>query len=358
MRDLEQLRQQIDALDDEIVAKLERRAELVLEVKKAKQKDNIDVYSPARERQILDRIAKLAAGGPFPAQPLERIFINIISATRSLIGELAVSYVGPQGSLGGEAAIKQFGEAIDHVPAGSLEEVFAKVERGDAQYGVVPARTSATGLVTKTFDLLMQSNLVIIAEIEVKERLCLYTRGSGLGEVQRIFSDVHSFARAEEWLKSNVPAAERVVESSLSGALRKLDKHPESALLWLESLSGRHDLHPVASGIEGDLGAETRFVVLGSKSPSSTGKDKTSLLCSVPERAGALREILQPFSVRGVTLLRIESRSMRNRAWEYVFFIDVAGHEEDPKIGDAIRDLRNLSSYLKVLGSYPMVCQS
>jgi chorismate mutase/prephenate dehydratase len=358
MTSLAELREQIDQIDSDLVEKLTRRAELVLAVKKAKQNENVDIYSPARERQILDRVAALAANGAFPQEPLERIFINIIGATRSLIGDLQVAYLGPESSLACEAAMQQFGESIDLLPAASIEAVISKVERGDCHFGVIPARTSSTGLVTQTFDVLMQSKLMIIAELEVKERLALFTASGGLGNLKRIYSDAHSFVRAENWIQGNVPEAELVLSRSLPEALRQYRKSDDSALLWLESLASRENLPVAASGIESDLGTDTRYIVVGSKIPQATGSDKTSLLCSAEERSGALRQILQPFSVRGITLLKIESRPMRGRAWEYVFFIDISGHQSDPKIMDAISDLEKLTSYLKVLGSYPMVCQS
>jgi chorismate mutase/prephenate dehydratase len=358
MASLDELRADIDRIDEELVAKLTRRAELVLEVKKAKQLENVDVYSPARERQILDRVLALSANGPFPAGPLERIFVNIISATRSLIGDLHISYLGPEGSLAFEASEQQFGEAVYHAASSSIKGVFAHVERGEANYGVVPARTSSTGLVTETFDVLMQSNLKIIAELEVKERLSLFSHSGGLGDIDRIYSDAHSFIRSSAWLRANLPGVEEVLVESLADALKKFRAHPKAALIGLERLSAREDVHVAASGIESEVGADTRFIVLGSKTPPTSGHDKTSLLCSVEERAGALRELLQPFSMRGITMLKIESRPMRGRAWEYVFFIDVLGHQDEPKIADAIKELTNLSSYLKVLGSYPLVCQS
>ncbi len=358
MSSLEDLRKQIDGIDNELVEKLGKRAELVLEVKKAKHKENIDVYSPARERQILDRVLALSKDGPFPSGPLERIFVNIISATRSLIGGLHISYLGPEHSLAYEASLQQFGEAVSHQFASSIKDVFADVERGDANYGIVPARVSSTGVVDETFDLLMQSNLEIIAELEVSERLAVFTHSGGLADISRVYSDAHSFIRASSWLRSNLAGAEQIVTSGPVEAQNRYAKEENSALLTLESLASREDVPVAASGVESDHGSETRFIVLGSKTPPATGNDKTSLLCSVEERAGALRELLQPFSMRGITLLKIESRPMRGRAWEYVFFIDLLGHQSEPKIASAIEELEKLSSYLKVLGSFPNVCQS
>ena len=171
MATLAELRAQIDKLDDEIVALLGKRAELVLQVKAAKEKDKIDTYSPTRERQIIDRVMKLAGSSKFPPGAVEKIFGTIISATRALIGETSVSYLGPEFSLGHEASLKQFGDAVQHSAASSVEEVIAKVERGEVNFGVVPAESGGSGLMLKTFAALANSNLIIVAEVLVKERL-------------------------------------------------------------------------------------------------------------------------------------------------------------------------------------------
>lgn len=358
MATLDELREQIDEIDSKLVVLLNRRAELALQVKETKQKDKMSVYSPARERQILDRVKSMSEQGVFPQAPLERIFGNIISATRSLVGDISVAYVGPEYSLEHDAAVKQFGEEVQFSPEASAEDVFAKVERGDVHYGIIPARTSSAGIVTKTFDLLMQSKLRIIAEIELKERLALLTRARGVSDIRRVYSSAYYLSRCDSWLKANLAQAELVLESNVTGAVRYLEEHTDTALVATEATGERCGLVALATGIESDPGMDARCIVIGEKVPAPTGNDKTSLLCSVRDRAGALRDILRPFAERGITLLKIESRPMRNRAWEYVFFIDVVGHQSETLLEEAIGELSGLSTYLNVLGSYPMVCHS
>ncbi len=363
MNTLAELRVKIDAIDDKIVALLHERADLVLGVKRAKAQGNIDIYTPERERQILDRLAALTPGGSFPPAALERIFSNIISATRSLIGELNVSYAGNECSLAHDAAVKQFGETLQFTPEISIEEVFAKVERGDSHFGVVPARLGAGGTVSRTFDLLMHSKLQIIAELEIKERLALvvgprFLQSSGMVEVREILADAQSFVRAGEWIRANVPSAKLSLVDSSTHALQKMRESDSAAAVVIESAVERYGLRALALGIEAESSAESRFLVVGYRAPNRTGKDKTSLVCAVPERAGVLRELLQPFSDRGITLLKIESRPVRNRAWEYAFFIDVEGHQSDANVQDAVRVLSEMASFVKVFGSYPLVCPS
>ena len=232
---LDELREKIDVCDETIVKLLNERASLVLQVKETKTRDKIEIYSPLREQQIFDRVKALAEAGNFPKGAVERIFRSIISATRSLIGELVVSYVGPEGSPAHEAALKQFGESVHCVAESKIEHVLAQVAGGESHFGIVLGRTEEAGFVSKTLDLLAGSGLQIIGE--------LFVRGRSL----------------------------------LSDAER----------------------------------ADLQFYVGGLKCPPPTGKDKTTLILSLRERAGVLREVLQPFSDRGVTLLSLESRSSR-----------------------------------------------
>ena len=358
MASLEDLRASLDQIDDDIARLLNRRADIVLEVKKTKEKENIDIYSPARERQILDRIVTVVPDGNFPRGALERIFSNIISATRSLIGQLHVSYVGSENSLAYSASLKQFGETLKFCPESAIEDVFSKVESGESHYGVVPVRTSAGSVVNRTFELLVQSRLVIIAETELPERLSLLGAASGLSELQQIFADAYFFHRSQNWIKSSVPGAHLELTENTDLALKMVQGDKFSAAIALESSAESTGLKVLASGIDSESAADARFVVIGNKTPPATGNDKTSLVCAAEDRAGALREVLRPFSDCGVTLLKIESQQLRSRAWEPVFFIDALGHQSDPALSKAITQLSSLSTFLKVLGSYPLVCRS
>lgn len=350
------IRTRIDEIDAQLVDLLNQRAACVLQVKQAKAEGNIDIYSPERERQIIERVAALAKGGSFPTQALERIFSNIVSATRSLIGELGVSYAGAECSLAHVAALRQFGETVRYAPEISIDEVFAKVERGDAHFGVVPARLASTGTVVRTFDLLSQSNLVVIAEAEVHEQVSLIGEAPQLTGVTKVFGDIYNTTRAAEWLRTHLGHAElRVVENTARAVALCAADREHSAVVGLDHAAEQFQLPVIARGLQSETGADSRFFIVGSKTSPQTGQDKTSILCAVEERAGALREILKPFSDRGVTLLRIESRPMRTRAWEYVFIIDLEGHAAETRVKEAVDELSSCCSFVKVLGSYPLV---
>ena len=356
--ELDSLRSQIDIIDGDLVELLNKRAELVLSVKAKKSAGKLDIYSPARERQILDKVIERAKGGSFPTQSLERIFTHIVSATRSLIGELQVSYVGPEYSLGFDAALKQFGDDVHYVSEPSIEEVFAKVERQKVHFGVVPVRNAQQGMIEPTFDLLLHSSLKIIAELEIRERLHLFGHAENTSEVNCVYADSYNFSRTEAWLRAHLPAAKLVVEYALPNAVERVRSEERSALIALEVAGERFSLPEVARGIEQDNGADARFFVLGTTTPLPTGSDKTSLLCGVAEKAGALRALLEPFSRRGLSLLKIDSRPTRNKAWEYVFFIEIAGHTSEPAVQACLKELETLCTYVRVVGSYPLVCQS
>lgn len=358
MKTLVELREGLDSIDDQIVKLLHQRADIALEVKRTKEKEKLDIYSPARERQILNRVLNLVPEGHFPRSSLEKIFLSMLSASRSLMGELCVSYVGPESSLGREAALKQFGDNLKFSPESSIEEVFAKVEEGDSQYGIVPARTTSGNTTTKTYDLLTQSSLVIIAEVEIKEKFSLIGAGSGLSAIKQVYADANTFNRCMSWIKSNLATAELRIVDNTDIAVKVAKDNHNIAAIALDGEAERSDLVVIASGIESESQNDARFFILGQKPPPQTGHDKTSLLCAVSEKSGALRDILQPFSEYKITLLKIESRSIRTRGEEYGFYIDAFGHQQEPALQAALFKLNSLCSFVKVFGSYPLVYHS
>ena len=353
---LEQLRAQIDEIDQQLVKLLNQRADMVLGVKQAKERDRIDIYSPARETQILERVRKLAEGGNFPIAALERIFTAIISGTRSLIGELSVGYLGPECSSAYDASIKQFGENLRLNPEPSVETIIRRVEHGDFHYGVIPIETSSTGIAVPTIQALRESRLEIVAEIEIRNRLAIIGPASSDGwvKVKRIFGDAYSIWSVSNWLRINLPLVETVVVETTAEAVKRASEDPSAAIIASESAAARFNLSVLASGVENDQNSEARFVVVGFNTPPPTGRDKTSVLLTVSDRAGVLRDVLRPFADRGLTLLKIESKPFRNHGNGYIFYVDVAGHRSDPALNAAIEELKSLCSECKVFGSYPI----
>lgn len=354
MPTLEQLRKEIDTIDADLVRLLNHRAELVLEVKATKEKEHIDIYSPAREQEILDRVGKLGKVGKFPQPSLEKVFRAIISATRSLIGELVVGYLGPEFSPAQEAAMKQFGGDVKYQSAATGEDVCRKVERGEVHFGVVPVETNTNGLVASTFHNLLESNIQIVAEIELKQNLAVLGKEGTLAEAKRLYSDAFSFVSATKWVKANLSTVELVLVDNTAIAAKLAAAENHTLAVASETMANRFGLQVLASHVEDDASSGARFVVVGYQSPGATGRDKTSLICAVNDRSGALCEILKPFAHYGLTLTKIESKPMPKNSSDYMFIIDIAGHISQPPVAAALHELRQLCTLLKVLGSYPM----
>lgn len=355
MSDLSKLREQIDAIDDEIVSLLSKRADLVINVRKTKKRDNIDIYSSSRERQILDRVLKIAEKGNFPLRQIERIFINIIGASRSLIGDLRISYLGPEGSFGFDASEAQFGEAVEFSPEVSVENIVSKVEQGESHFGVIPIRNATTGFCFKTCEILKDTSLHIIAEVEIKEHLALCSATSDLGKIQKVYGNSDYVSRADSWLRGNLPGVAISLDNNITRAAETIKTEGGTALLLPEVTAQRLGLEIVARGIEDNSVADAKYITLGHSIAPRTDSDKTSILCCVNDRPGVLRELLEPFSSRGLTLIKIESRPSRVGKSDYLFYLDVLGHIEQAEVSDAIQQLSNLSDFVKVLGSYPNV---
>lgn len=358
MTDLAKLREQLNTIDDDIVRLLSKRADLVLEVRKTKRRDNIPTYSSSRERQIIDRVVAIAKQGNFPPEQVERIFVNIIGASRSLIGDLRISYLGPDGSFGLDASLGQFGEAVEFSPEVSVENIVSKVEQAESHFGVIPIRSAINGFCFKTLEILKDSPLLIIAEIEIKERLALCSSEKDLTDIQQVFASSEYIDRSETWVRGNLPAVSLSLDNNIIRAVEKMKSEPSSALILPEVTAKRLGLSIVARGIESRGPQEAKYITLGANPPPKSENDKTSILCSVGDRPGVLREMLEPFSSKGLTLIKIESRPSRKENKEFMFYLEILGHIEQEKVQKAIEELKALSGFVKVLGSYPNVYQS
>jgi len=354
MKKLSELREEIDSIDTKIVELLKARAELVLGVRETKQATHTSIYSPAREQEIIQRVTELAKSGNFPQPSLEKIFRAIISATRSLVGDLVVAYVGPEDSMANQAAFAQFGEEVTYFPATTVNDVFRRVQNGEVSHGVVPVESASGGTNTATYDELIDAQVNIVAEIELVGRLLLVAEKGALSGAEKIYSDIASFTRCQNWLKSNLPKAELIVVDNSAIAAKLAHQTKNSAAVVGGRVQEESKLSVLANGIEDQSGSAARFFVLGGEVPPATGNDRTSLLVAVKEKPGALSEVLEPFSKSELTLTKIESRPMKNRAGEFAFFIDILGHKSDAKVISTVEKLTSLSTYLKILGSYPV----
>ena len=351
--DIDKLRREVDRLDGELLALLQRRAQLARRI--GALKGAAAAYRPERESEILRRVAA-QAGDPLPAEFVTRVFREIISACRGLEEEICVAYLGPEGTFSEQAVRKHFGGAVEAGAAATIDEVFRRCESGAAQFAVVPAENSTEGAVGRTLDLLLSTPLRICGEIELRVQQNLMARGTDLRAVQRVYSHAQSLAQCHGWLNQNLPGAERIPVASNAEAARRAGEESGAGAIAGESAAARYSLEVLARSIEDDPNNTTRFLVLGPLEPAPTGRDRTSLVMSAENKPGAVHALLGPLAQKGVSMTRIESRpsrAMRSALWEYVFFIDLEGHQQDERVAAALAELRQKAPFLKVLGSYP-----
>ncbi len=348
---IESLRKQIDAIDRKIVELINRRTSCVLKIGKIKKARNKEIYAPEREKAIYKRIAKLCKG-PLPAESLRAIYREIMSAAMALEKELVIAYLGPEATFTHMAARKKFGASVKYAAADSIADIFCEVERGYADYGVVPIENSIEGAVTHTLDMFIDATQKIRAEIFLDVSHCLLANCPA-DEVRRIYSNPQVFGQCRIWLRNNYPKAELVEVSSTARAAELAVKEPGAAALASDLAAEIYGLTILQEAIEDSGKNETRFLVVGASSADRSGDDKTSILVSVADRVGALYNLLHPFKKHGINLTKIESRPSKKKAWEYYFFVDLMGHIKDRNVAAALKELGKHSLFIKHLGSYP-----
>ncbi len=349
--ELDRLRARIDRVDDEILAKLNERATLARAIGTLKVGQ---AYRPEREAQVLRRV-KTGNPGPLSGETVALLFREIMSACLALERPITVAYLGPAGTFSEAASLKHFGLAAETSPAPSIDEVFRAVESGAADFGVIPIENSTEGAIGRSLDLMPQTPLKVCGEVLLRVHHHLMSRSaSDLPAIRRIFSHGQSLAQCHEWLNNNVPNAERVAVSSNAEAARRAAEEPGSAAVAGEMAAERYGLAILATNIEDEPNNTTRFLVLGGYEPRPTGRDKTSLVLSARNRAGAVYEMLTPFATRGVSMTRFESRPSKVALWEYLFFVDIEGHRDEANVAAALEEVGRIAGYLKVLGSYPV----
>ncbi len=353
--DLKALRERIDALDDQVLQLLSERARCAEQVAHAKLAEDPKAvfYRPEREAQILRRM-QANNPGPLRNEQVSRLYREIISACLALEESMKIAYLGPAGTFTQEATFKHFGNGIATFSVDSISQVFREVEAGRVRYGVVPIENSTEGVITHTLDMFMQSPLRICGEIMLRINQTLMCKHADWKSAAKIYSHQQSLAQCRYWLDKNLPHAERIAVSSNAEAARLSALDPESVAIGSQQAAKIYGLEVVQQNIEDQPNNTTRFLVIGDQIVAPSGKDKTSILVSAPNRPGSLYHLLQPLAENGVDMSRIESRPSRNMNWEYVFFVDVQGHETNPNVQKALEVLRDEVDLLKVLGSYPV----
>jgi len=348
-------RQEIDRLDDEILRLLNERSHHVIAIGKAKRQadPNALLHTPGREAAIVHRLTKLNTG-PFPNDAIRPVYREIMSASLSLEGIQTVAYLGPSATFTHLAALGKFGQSAEYLPVSGIKEVFDEVERGRALYGVVPIENSTEGVVNYTLDMFIDSNLIIYGEVQQEISHHLMSKTDTVDSVKTIYSHPHALAQCRNWLESHVPNVAIRETPSTAGAAEKCAAEPDSAAIASELAAQMYGLKILKSRIEDNINNFTRFLVLCKHASDPTGKDKTSIMLSVKDRAGALYDLLRPFASNGINMTKIESRPSRRKAWEYIFFVDVEGHINDDRIRRTVDEIKSRCLFLKILGSYPM----
>jgi chorismate mutase/prephenate dehydratase len=346
------LRQKIDQIDAKVVNLLNDRAALALRIGRSKSLNSQEVYVPHREKEVLERITELNRG-PLPARAVRAIFREIISGCRALEAPLQVAFFGAEATYTHLAAREKFGASANLFPTASIAEVFQSVSQERAAYGVVPIENSTEGVVAHTLDLLVESDLKIAAEIFLEIHHNLLSRSGNAADVKKIVSHPQALAQCRNWLASHFPSVP--VEEVASTAHAAIRASQDGSLAAISSAMAKevYDLRIVAANIEDQSTNITRFVVIGKSGSRPSGDDKTSLVFSVKDRPGVLHRMLQPFARRRINLTKIESRPIKNKPWEYMFFLDLRGHCEEKAVGRAIAALEKNCLFLKILGSYP-----
>ena len=348
------LRAGIDEVDQEIVRLLDRRARLARRIGEIKQEGGLEAYAPARERAVLNRVMALSAGD-FPKGGLEAVFREIISSSISLEASLKVAYLGPEATFTHEASLRSFGASVELVPQATVAEVFTLVERGEAEHGVVPVENSMEGAVTHTLDELMNSPLKICGEVYLPVSQNLISKEPSLGRVRVVCSHPMALSQAATWLRHELPGARLEEVESTGEAARRAAREAGTAAVGSALAAVAHGLNVLARNIQDARTNSTRFIVLGRRWAGRTGKDKTSVVFSVKDRPGVLRDALSAFAEEDINLTRIESRPSRKRAWTYVFFADFQGHPEEERVKLALAALEEHCPYVSVVGAYPEV---
>jgi chorismate mutase/prephenate dehydratase len=346
------LRQKIDQIDAKVVNLLNDRAALALRIGRSKSLNSQEVYVPHREKEVLERITELNRG-PLPARAVQAIFREIISGCRALEAPLEVAFFGAEATYTHLAAREKFGASANLFPTASIAEVFQSVSQERAGYGVVPIENSTEGVIGHTLDLLVESDLKIAAEIFLEIHHNLLSLSGNAADVKKIVSHPQALAQCRNWLASHFPSVP--VEEVASTAHAAIRASQDGSLAAISSAMAKevYDLRIVAANIEDQSTNITRFVVIGKSGSRPSGDDKTSLVFSVKDRPGVLHRMLQPFARRRINLTKIESRPIKNKPWEYMFFLDLRGHCEEKAVGRAIAALEKNCLFLKILGSYP-----
>lgn len=346
------VRKKIDQVDEKVIELLNQRARLAQEIGQIKNLRNEEVYVPSREKNVLQRVCGLNRG-PLSEQSIRSIFREVLSASRSVEASIKIAYLGPEATFTQMAAHERFGLSSVFIPVTSIGEVFQEVSQGRVNYGVVPIENSTEGVVAHTLDMLVEANVAICAEVFLEVHLNLLSRSGRSDQIQRIISHPQALAQCRGWLLGHFSQIPVVEVTSTAQAAQMAAQDTSLAAVASGLAKEIYDLKMVEANIEDQANNITRFFVIGNDVAPPSGEDKTSIVFSVKDEVGILHRMLDPFAKYKVNLTKIESRPLKKKPWEYLFFLDFNGHREEPKVLKALKQLEERCIFVKVLGSYP-----
>jgi chorismate mutase/prephenate dehydratase len=351
--ELARLRERIDAIDGAILAKLNERAQAVLEVGRLKGQAGLAVYEPAREQAIVGRLVA-ENPGPFPDRGIGPVFREIVSATRSLEELLRVAYLGPPGTFSHQAASRHFGRLCELVACRTIRDVFLAVARGEAGVGIVPIENTTEGIVTQTYDCLATTELTLCGEAQLRISQHLLSRSGERAQIRRIVSHPQPLAQCRRWLDTELPGVERIEVASTAAAARMAAGDDSVAAIASPIAAEEYGLRTIAAAIEDRPDNATRFLVIGREAPPPGGNDLTSAVFTLRrDEAGALWRLLEPFARCRVNLTAIQIRPIEGKPWEYHFFLDLEGHRSEPRVREALEAAAQVAISARILGSFP-----
>ncbi len=352
---LPEIRTQIDDLDQQLLSLLNQRAQLAHEVGEIKQTEGSPVFRPEREAQVISGLQQRNLG-PLKAAGVAYIWREIMSACRALEAVQRVAFLGPSGTFSEQAAQQFFGSSMEPVSCVNIDEVFRATSAGSAEFGVVPVENSTEGVISRSLDLFLNTPLHVVGEVSLQVRHNVLRLSPSLEGIEVIHAHPQALAQCQDWLSTHLPQAERRAASSNAEGARLAATNPAWAGIASERAGSQFGLHIAAPAIQDDAFNRTRFAVVclpqTLTTPPPSGHDCVSLIVSVPNRPGAVHDLLVPLKQHGVSMTRFESRPARSAQWDYYFYIDLQGHSSQAHVAAALDELKSLCAFYKVLGSY------
>ncbi|MDP6477451.1 MAG: prephenate dehydratase [Nitrospinaceae bacterium] len=354
MAKIQDIRNKIDQIDDQLLKLINRRGELAIKIGQEKSRDNCSkhFHVPHRERAIIERIIK-GSKGPFPDESLESVFREIFSATLALEKPLRIGFLGPETTFSHQAAIKQFGHSSEFIAHPNIESVFRQVEQGACDYGLVPVENSIEGVINLTLDCFVDSPLLICDEIKSPIALYLLSKSKDQKKIKAIYTHPQPLGQCRQWLSRNLPGVEQIPTSSTASAAEMVVRKRTSAAVAGKLAAEVYNLNIIAKNIQDRSENYTRFLIIGKDEAKKAKRNKTSVMFSIKDEAGSLLKVLQLFGRNKINLSKIQSRPLRDRPWEYLFYVDLEGHTDDSAIQKSLASLKKMCLFLRVLGSYP-----